>query len=107
MKIVLQELTKKYPPRGRKGKEVVALDCFTFEIPDGTQPGTKFTVRQKGIPYINNQNKRGDLIFTVNVEIPKSLNKEQRERMEAFAKSCKESNYTKKQSFFKRIRDKK
>ena len=78
-----------------------------FEIPDGTQPGTKFTVRQKGIPYINNQNKRGDLIFTVNVEIPKSLNKEQRERMEAFAKSCKESNYTKKQSFFKRIRDKK
>ena len=77
-----------------------------YTIPEGTQPGTKFTLRQKGIPYINNPNKRGDLIFSVNVEIPKSLNKEQRERMEAFAKSCKESNYTKKQSFFKRIFEK-
>ena len=77
-----------------------------FEIPDGTQPGTKFTLRQKGIPYINNSSKRGDLIFTVNVEIPKGLNKDQKEKMIAFAESCKESNYTKKQSFFKRIFDK-
>ena len=77
-----------------------------FEIPDGTQPGTKFTMKQKGIPFINNSNRRGDLIFTVNVEIPRGLNKEQKERMIAFAESCKESNYTKKQSFFKRIFDK-
>ena len=77
-----------------------------FTIPDGTQPGTRFTLKQKGIPYINNPSKRGDLIFTVVVEIPKSLNKEQRERMRAFAESCKETNYTKKQSFFKRIFDK-
>ena len=77
-----------------------------FEIPEGTQPGTKFTIRQKGIPFINNSNKRGDLIFTVNVEIPKGLNKDQREKMIAFAESCKESNYTKKQGFFKRIFDK-
>ena len=77
-----------------------------FEIPDGTQPGTRFTLKQKGIPYINNASRRGDLIFTVNVEIPKGLNKEQKERMIAFAQSCKESNYTKKQSFFKRIFDK-
>ncbi len=77
-----------------------------FEIPDGTQPGTKFTLRQKGIPYINNSSKRGDLVFTVNVEIPKGLNKDQKEKMRAFAESCKESNYTKKQGFFKRIFDK-
>ena len=77
-----------------------------YTIPDGTQPGTRFTLKQKGIPYINNPNKRGDLVFTVNVEIPKSLNKDQREKMRAFAESCKESNYTKKQGFFKRIFDK-
>ena len=77
-----------------------------FEIPDGTQPGTKFTLKQKGIPYINNSNRRGDLIFTVSVEIPRGLNREQTEKMIAFAESCKESNYTKKQSFFKRIFDK-
>ena len=39
MKVVLQELTKKYPPRGRKGKEVTALNRFTFEIPDGALVG--------------------------------------------------------------------
>ena len=39
MKVVLQNLTKKYPPRGKKGREVTALDNFTFEIPDGTLIG--------------------------------------------------------------------
>ena len=46
------------------------------------------------------------VIFTVSVEIPRGLNREQTEKMIAFAESCKESNYTKKQSFFKRIFDK-
>ncbi len=39
MKVVLQDLTKKYPPRGKKGREVIALDSFTFEIPDGMLVG--------------------------------------------------------------------
>ena len=78
-----------------------------YTIPEGTQPGTRFTLKQKGIPYINNSNRRGDLIFTVNIEVPKGLNEKQKEHMRAFADACKESNYTKKQGFFKRIFDKK
>ena len=78
-----------------------------FTVPEATQPGTRFTLRQKGIPYINNANRRGDLIFTVNIEIPKGLNEKQKEHMRAFADSCKESNYAKKSGFFKRIFDKK
>ena len=36
MKVVLQDLTKKFKSRDKKGKgEVVAVDHFTFEIPDG------------------------------------------------------------------------
>ncbi len=35
MKVVLQNLTKKFPARGKKGAEVIAVDDFTFEIPDG------------------------------------------------------------------------
>lgn len=36
MKVILQNLTKKFPARGRKSHgEVVAVDNFTFEIPDG------------------------------------------------------------------------
>ena len=78
-----------------------------FTIPEGTQVGTQFTLKQKGIPYVNNSSRRGDLIFTVNVEIPKSLNKKQKELMEQFADACGESNYSKKTGFFKRIFDKK
>ena len=78
-----------------------------YTIPEGTQPGTQFTLKQKGIPYVNNSNRRGDLIFVVNVEIPKGLNDKQKEHMRAFAASCKDSNYAKKSGFFKRIFDKK
>ena len=40
MKVVLQNLTKKFPNRNRKVKEdVVAVDNFTFEIPDGKLVG--------------------------------------------------------------------
>ncbi len=77
-----------------------------FTIPEGTQPGTQFTLRQKGIPYVNNSTRRGDLVFTVNIEIPKGLNERQKDQMRAFADACGESNYSKKSGFFKRIFDK-
>ncbi len=78
-----------------------------YNIPEGTQPSTSFTIRQKGIPYVNNSNRRGDLIFTVNVEIPRGLNEKQKDHMRAFADSCGESNYGKKTGFFKKLFDKK
>ena len=78
-----------------------------FTIPEGTQPDTSFTLRQKGVPYINNAGRRGDLIFTVKVEIPKGLSEKQKEQMRAFADACGDTNYTKKTGFFKRIFDKK
>ena len=78
-----------------------------FTIPEGTQPGTQFTLKQKGMPYVNNQNRKGDLIFTVVVEIPRGLSEKQRDHMRAFADACGESNYSKKSGFFKRIFDKK
>lgn len=77
-----------------------------YTIPEGTQPGTQFTIRQKGIPFVNNSSRRGDLIFTVNVEIPKGLNEKQKEHMRAFADSCGENNYGKKTGFFKKLFDK-
>lgn len=71
-------------------------------ISEGTQPGTTFTMRGKGVPYVNNSNgRRGDLIFTVNVEIPKGLDKKQKEAMRAFADACGDKHYAKKSKFFK------
>ena len=73
-----------------------------YTIPEGTQYGTRFVLKQKGVPFVNNKEKRGDLYFTVIAEIPKGLSDKQREKMEEFAEACGKSNYTKKNSFFKK-----
>ena len=73
-----------------------------FKIPDGTQSGTNFTLKNKGIPDINTKRK-GDLIITVAVETPRNLNSKQKELLKAFAESLGENNSTKKQSFFKKF----
>ena len=76
-----------------------------YNIPEGTQPGTQFTLRGKGIQNLNYPNRKGDLIFTTVVEIPKGLSSKQKEHMRAFAESCGENNYKKKTNFFKNIFD--
>jgi len=35
MKVTLQNLTKKFPGRGKGSRDVIAVNDFTFEIPDG------------------------------------------------------------------------
>lgn len=87
--------------------EIPTLEGNTkYTIPEGTQPGTTFTVRGQGIPYINNKTRRGDLVFRVNVEIPRALSDKQKEQVRAFASNCSEGNYGKKSGFFKRIFEK-
>ena len=36
MKVILQNLTKTFPNRNKKGEDVIAVDNFDFEIPDGS-----------------------------------------------------------------------
>ena len=73
-----------------------------YKIPDGTQSGTTFTLKNRGIPDINTKRK-GDLIIKVAVETPKNLNSKQKELLIAFADSLGENNGTKKHNFFKKI----
>ena len=52
-------------------------------FPEGTQSGTKFRLRGQGIQYLNGRG-RGDQYVIVDVEIPKKLNRTQREALKAF-----------------------
>ena len=77
------------------------------KIEEGTQPGTVYTLRGKGIPYVNDRNnRRGDLIFTVNVEIPRGLSDKQKDALREFAEACGEKNYAKKGKFAKSFKKK-
>ena len=77
----------------------------TFDIPEGTQPGTEFRLRGKGVKR-GSRDEYGDHYFKVSVEVPKGLNKNQKELLAKFEESLTEKNYKKRQSFFDKIRDK-
>ena len=67
--------------------EVPTLDGkVKYTIPEGTQTGTTFRLRGKGVPYLNGSS-RGDQYVTVNIETPKNLSKEQKELLRKFGES--------------------
>ncbi len=74
------------------------------KIPEGTQSGTKFRLRGQGIQYLNGRG-RGDQYVIVDVEIPKKLNRTQREALKSFEDSLKDDNYEKRKGFFKNLKD--
>lgn len=77
-------------------------DDVKYTIPEGTQTGTSFRIKGKGISSVNNPNIKGDLIFTVNIEVPKNLSAKEKELLRAFAEGCGDGRYTKRKSFFDR-----
>lgn len=62
-----------------------------YTIPAGTQSGTVFRLKGKGIHHLNS-NGRGDHYITAVVEIPKSLTEEQKELLRKFSESMGEPN---------------
>lgn len=70
-----------------------------YKIPEGTQTGTKFTVKDRGFTTINGISK-GNFIFTVVVQVPKKLTKEQRELLVELAKTMNEQPPVKKRGIF-------
>ena len=72
-----------------------------YSIPEGTQTGTVFRLKGKGVPVLNGRG-RGDQYVTVVIETPRSLNKEQKEALRRFSETLGENNYEKRKSFFKK-----
>ena len=57
-----------------------------MRIPEGCQPDQVVRVKGFGMPRFKNANSRGDLYVHVSVQIPKKLNKKEREILEKFAR---------------------
>lgn len=75
-----------------------------YTIPEGTQTGTSFTLRGEGMPDVYN-GKRGNLVFTVSVEVPRQLTVEQKDLLRKFAELGGERNETKRTGFRKKLKD--
>lgn len=87
-------------------------DTITVKIPRGTQPGQAIKIPKKGVPFVQGYG-RGDLVFLVNVEIPKKLTSQQEQLLRDFA-NCASDNgrraslrgkKKKKESWLDRIKD--
>ena len=74
-----------------------------FKIPEGTQPGTVFTLKGRGVQVIRT-NRRGNLYFTVTVEVPRDLTKEQKELLRQFESGITGKNMGKKSSFADKLK---
>lgn len=75
----------------------------SIKIPAGTQGGTVFRLRDKGIMSLSTK-RRGDLHVRAQVEVPTKLNSEQQDKLRAFAASIGEANSPMQESFFQKAK---
>ena len=76
----------------------------SYNIPEGTQPGTVFRLRGKGVPKIHS-NQRGDQYVNIKVEIPKGLNDKQKDLLRNFDENVDASKYKQSKSFFDKMKE--
>lgn len=75
----------------------------SIKVPAGTQGGTVFRIRDKGVVNLSN-GRRGDLHVKLQVEVPTKLNSDQQEKLRAFSESIGEHNSPMQESFFEKAR---
>ena len=75
-----------------------------YDIPEGTQTGSMFRLKNKGIQYLRSKN-RGDQYVKVDVEVPKNLSQAQKDILKQFDKACEGKNYKKQKTFFDKMKD--
>lgn len=75
-----------------------------YSISEGTQTGTVFRLKGKGVKKLQ-RSERGDQYVKVYVEVPKGLDKKQKELLKAFEASLEEKNYENKKNFFDKLKE--
>jgi molecular chaperone DnaJ len=74
--------------------QVPTLDgTAPVDVPAGTQTGTVFRLRGKGLPDLAGRG-HGDILVTVRAAVPSKLSKEQRRLLEAFAETLPQDEFT-------------
>ena len=86
--------------------QVPTLDGkISFDIPEGTQTGKEFSMADRGIPDVGNPKRRGRHRFTVVVETPTRLTKEQRELLQKLDETLDNKSTPKRKKFFDTLKD--
>lgn len=85
--------------------EVPTLDGkVKYNIPEGTQTGSVFRLKGKGIPYLRG-NGRGDQYVKVEIDVPKKLNEKQKALLREFADISGDDVHEQRKGFFDKMKD--
>ncbi len=76
----------------------------TLKIPEGTQPGTTFRIRSKGVPVLNGHGK-GDLFVEVKVQTPTRLTKRQKELLQELDGTIRVENKPQRRTLLSKVKD--
>ena len=77
---------------------------YKLKVPEGTQSGTSFRIRNKGVPVLNGHGK-GDLFVEVRVQTPGKLTKRQRELLAELQQTSQVENKPQQRSVLGRVKD--
>lgn len=85
--------------------EVPTLDGrVSYTIPEGTQTGSVFRLKNKGIPFLRGGG-RGDLYIKVDIDVPKKLNEKQKAVLKEFADISGNDVHEQRKGFFDKMKD--
>ena len=85
--------------------EIPGIDgAVALKIPEGTQSGKELRIRGRGVPYLNEKG-RGDLIVQIMVQIPKKLNRAQRDLVSKLAETLTVDNKPTSPSLLEKMKD--
>ncbi len=77
----------------------------TYNIPEGTQTGTVFRLKGKGVTRLHGGGSRGDQYVKINVEIPKNLSEKQKDILRQFGDTVEPSKYNQRKSFKDKMKE--
>lgn len=75
-----------------------------LKVPEGTQSGTTFRIRGKGVPALESSGK-GDLFVKVRVQTPSRLNRRQRELLEELSGTAAVDNKPEPRSLLEKVKE--
>jgi molecular chaperone DnaJ len=77
---------------------------YKLKIPEGTQSGTSFRIRSRGVPVLNGHGK-GDLFVEIRVQTPGKVSKRQRELLNELGQLSPVENKPQRRSLLGRMKD--
>ncbi len=75
-----------------------------LKVPEGTQSGTTFRIRGKGVPALQSSGK-GDMYVKVRIQTPSKLTKRQRELLAELGETFNIENKPEPHSLFEKVKD--